>query len=445
MGLATPDKISSLQRKLYTKSKQEPEFRFYSLIDKVCRKDVLRHAYRVVRGKDKAPGVDGVTFEQIEEEGRKEKLLEEIRQELIEEEYQASPVKASEIHKRGGGTRPLGIPTVKDRIVQAAVKIVIEPIFEADMEENAYGFRPERSAWEAIERAHKQVYEADRKQVVDADLKSYFDTIPHDQLLQSVARRIADGSILALINQWLKAPIQEEDEETGNTQVTGGGANKEGTPQGGVISPLLANIYINRLLKTWKQREKSDQLDADLVDFADDFVTLTRGKAEEAREWIKKVIEAMGLKLNEEKTKLRDLEAGEELNFLGYTIGEEIYPPTGKEYIAVKPSRKSIDRFKEQIDLFLQLGSGQSWEDRMKQLRRKRIGWLNYFRYGSTAKMTAELDHYLYEKLYKYLSRLGLKLKGVQVGEAASWLVKNLLNPRKIVKNLNKDPVWDLL
>lgn len=445
MSLATPDNISSFQRKLYTKSKQEPEFRFYSLIDKVYRKDVLCHAYRMVHGKEKAPGVDGVTFEQIEEEGRKEELLEEIHQQLKEETYKADPVRRTEIEKPGGGKRPLGIPTVKDRIVQAAVKIVIEPIFEADMKENAYGFRPDRKAWQAIARVHRQLTKEGKQQVMDADLKEYFDRIPHDQLTKSVARRISDGRILALINQWLKAPVHRESEETGDDQESGPKDNNRGTPQGGVISPLLSNIYINRMLKAWEDQGASDQLEADLVDFADDFVILTRNKAKKAREWTEKVTEAIGLTLNKEKTSLCDVEAGDQFDFLGYTYGKRIFPKNGQEYIAAKPSRESIDRRKEKIRTFLKPGHARSWEEHLKLFRKKLVGWLNYYQYGTLGEMANELGHYIRERLRKYLDRLGISF-GVRVRKVVHWLMENMLGPWVILKDLKEqDTVWDLL
>src|SRR5262249_33057262 len=229
MSLTTPDKILSLQRKLYCKAKAEPAFRFYVLYDKICREDILQHAYRMARANAGAPGVDGVTFEQIEEG-----WLAGLREELVLKTYRPDPVRRGVIPTPGGGARPLGIPSIRDRVIQTAAKIMLEPIFEADFEDNAYGYRPARGAADAV----KDVYRHLRRgytDVVDADLSRYFDSIPHCELLKSVARRVADGAVLRLIKLWLKAPIEERDGD-GKRRMVGGKRNKRGTPQGGVIT-----------------------------------------------------------------------------------------------------------------------------------------------------------------------------------------------------------------
>ena len=254
MSLITPDKIRTLQKKLYLKAKAEPEFRFYQLYDKVWREDILAHAYALACANGGAPGVDGVTFKQIEKEGV-EGWLAGLREELRTKAYRPQPVRRVLIPKPNGGERPLGIPTIRDRVVQTAVKIVIEPIFEADLEPNAYGYRPQRSATDAIREVHKALCDG-HTDVVDADLSKYFDTIPHDALMQCVARRIVDRTILSLIKMWLKAPVEERDGD-GNRRMTGGKGSKHGTPQGGVISPLLANLYMNRFLKYWRITERT--------------------------------------------------------------------------------------------------------------------------------------------------------------------------------------------
>jgi RNA-directed DNA polymerase len=279
MSLTRPDAVRTLQRKLYVKAKAEPEFRFYQLYDKVWRDDILAHAYRQARANAGAPGVDGVTFEQIEEEGC-EAWLAGLREELRAKTYRCQPVRRVLIPKPGGGERPLGIPTIRDRVVQTAVKLVIEPIFEADLEPNTYGYRPQRSATDAIQEVHKLLIDG-YTDVVDADLSKYFDTIPHDELMQCVARRIVDRMILSLIKMWLKAPVEERDRD-GTRRMTGGKASQHGTPQGGVISPLLANLYINRFLKFWRLQEKTRAFRAHVVSYADDFVILSRGHAAEA-------------------------------------------------------------------------------------------------------------------------------------------------------------------
>lgn len=249
MSLMTPERIRTLQRKLYGKAKAEPEFRFYQLYDKVWRDDIPAYAYVCARDNRGAPGVDGVTFAMIEEEGR-EAWLAALREELRTKTYRPQPVRRVTIPKPGGGERPLGIPTIRDRVVQTAVKLVIEPIFEADLEPNTHGYRPGRSAMDAVRAVHGLLRQGYTDEV-DADLSKYFDTIPHDELIQCVARRIVDRQILALIKMWLKSPVEETDRD-GTRRITGGKSNTTGTPQGGVISPLLANLYINRFLKHWR-------------------------------------------------------------------------------------------------------------------------------------------------------------------------------------------------
>ena len=247
MSLTTPTRIRTLQRKLYRKAKAEPAYRFYVLYDKICREDILHHAYALARANAGAPGVDGVTFAQIDLSGREEWLA-RLREELVLKTYRSDPVRRVSIPKPNGGERPLGIPTIRDRVVQTAAKLVLEPIFEADFEDNAYGYRPVRGAIDAVKEVRRLICRG-YTDVVDADLSKYFDSIPHSELMKSVARRIADGQVLRLIKLWLKAPIEERDGH-GKRRMSGGKGNARGTPQGGVASPLLANIYMNRFLKT---------------------------------------------------------------------------------------------------------------------------------------------------------------------------------------------------
>jgi RNA-directed DNA polymerase len=239
VSLATPDGVRRLQRKLYVKAKQEPEFRFYLLYDKVCRDDILAHAYRLARAARGAAGVDGVRFEDIEAAGV-EPWLAALGKELRERTYRPAPVRRVMIPKPGGGERPLGIPTIRDRVVQTAAKLVLEPIFEADFEDSAYGYRPRRSAQDAVRAVHTALREG-YTEVVDADLSKYFDTIPHHELLQSVARRVTDRHVLHLVKMWLTVPIEERDAD-GRRRMSGGKRSTRGTPQGGLLTPRTQKV-----------------------------------------------------------------------------------------------------------------------------------------------------------------------------------------------------------
>src|SRR5213082_390639 len=282
MSLTTPSRIRELQSKLYRKAKNEPGFRFYQLYDKVYREDILSHAYELARANHGAPGVDGQSFEGIESRGLGE-WMNGLREELRSKTYKPQPVRRVMIPKPGGGERPLGIPTIRDRVVQSAAKLVLEPIFEADLDPAAYGYRPGRSGADAIQKVHKLVCEG-YTDVVDADLSKYFDTIPHSELMQCVARRIVDRDMLHLIKMWLKVPVEERD-ENGKPRVSGGKGSTCGTPQGGVVSPLLANLYMNRFLKYWRITGRGEAFQAQVINYADDFVILSRRSAAEALNW----------------------------------------------------------------------------------------------------------------------------------------------------------------
>src|SRR6202047_140953 len=325
MNLTTPDKIRNLQRKLYCKAKAEPIFRFYLLYDKICREDILVHAYRLARLNAGAPGVDGMTFARIEKQGL-EAWLAGLRAELVSKTYRPDPVRRMMIPKANGGERPLGIPTIRDRVIQTAAKIVIEPIFEADFEDNAYGYRPARGAVDAVKEVNRHICRG-YTDVVDADLSKYFDTIPHGDLIKSVARRIVDRHVLRLIKLWLKAPIEEKDGD-GGRRIVGGKSNARGTPQGGVASPLLANIYMNRFLKYWRLTGRGEAFCAHVVAYADDFVILSRGRATEALAWTKAGMTRLGLTLTEAKTSLKNARQ-DRFASLGYSFGPHFYKGNG--------------------------------------------------------------------------------------------------------------------
>jgi RNA-directed DNA polymerase len=391
MSLETPEKIRTLQKKLYLKAKAEPDFRFYLLYDKVWRADILEHAYELACENDGAAGVDGVTFDKIEAAGLQE-WLSGIEKALRERTYRPDPVRRVMIPKPNGGERPLGIPTIRDRVVQTAVKLVIEPIFEADLEPNAYGYRPRRGAGDAVEAVH-DLLRRGFTDVVDADLSKYFDTIPHDQLMRSVARRIVDKDILRLIKMWLKAPVEETDKD-GRKRLTGGKRNKQGTPQGGVISPLLANLYMNRFLKHWRLTEQGRKLRAHVIAYADDFVILSRGYAAEAKAWAGAVMTRLGLSLNEAKTSLCNAWK-ERFDFLGYSFGPHYSRKDGRRYLGASPSKKSVARLKPRISAILRRGNNEPWADVCSKLNRMLKGWSGYFDYGTCTPAYCAIDHHV--------------------------------------------------
>ena len=401
MSLATPEKIRTFQRKLYLAAKQKPTQRFHALYDKVHRSDMLNHAYALCRANGGAPGVDGMTFEMIESGGR-EDWLKRMQEELRTKTYEPQAVRRVMIPKPGGGERPLGIPTIRDRVVQMAAKLVMEPIFEADFDEGAFGYRPKRSAQQAIKTVHDALLSG-RTDVVDADLSKYFDTIPHDALLKSVARRIVDRALLALIKAWLKVPVQETDDQ-GRTRISGGKNTKQGTPQGGVISPLLANIYMHRYLRAWRERGKAQQYDATIVNYADDFVILSRSKARDALEWTKQVMERIGLKLNETKTRLCNARQGS-FNFLGYTFGPERFRKDGHWYLGAKPSKKAIQRLKDKIGDVLRQGVVDPWQEVRDRLNRMLAGWSQYFSYGTLLMAYRAIDNHVQQAVRRFLTR----------------------------------------
>ncbi|MBU4173834.1 MAG: group II intron reverse transcriptase/maturase [Actinobacteria bacterium] len=407
-SLATPESLRKLQRKLYHKAKQEEEYRFYTLYDKVYREDSMAHAYRLCRANGGAPGVDGQTFADIESQGL-EPWLTELAEEVKAERYRPQPVRRVMIPKPDGvSERPLGIPTIRDRVVQTTAKLVLEPIFEADFKDAAYGYRPRRSAIEAVGKVHQALIEG-RTEVLDADLAGYFDTIPHAELMKCVARRISDGKMLHLINMWLKSPVEETDDR-GRKRYTGGKKATKGTPQGGVISPLLANIYMHRYIKAFYEHGLDKRYGAVLVNYADDFVVLCRHGAREIHAITKAWMKEIGLTLNEDKTRVLNAHSGE-FDFLGYTFKSLYWKPTGSRYLGVEPSKKAVKRLKQNVYNLLRPGNTEPWGEVVEELNRKLGGWNNYFCYGTLTRVRREVDYYVLNRVRHFHKRRS-KLSG---------------------------------
>ena len=402
ISLSRWEKVEDLRAKLNGKAKAKPKFRFYSLHDKVFRMDFLEAAYAQCKSNDGAPGVDGVTFEDIEARGVGAYLA-ELSHELKDLNYRPQAVRRKMIEKTGqpGKFRPLGIPTIRDRIVQQSVKLLLEPIFEADFTDNAYGYRPGKSALDAIRDVseglrHRQV------NVVDGDVSKYFDTIPHDDLMRSVERRIADHKILWLIRQWLKAPVHET--TAGKTEITGGKGTRVGTPQGGVISPLLANIYFRRFLLAWEQNGYGQKFQSRIVNYADDFVILCEHSAQAAQAKAKQLLERIGLTLNAGKTRV--VRAWQEsFDFLGYTFGVQ-YGRDGREHLGKKPSLKSQQRYRDRVRALTAADQTcKRPETVAAALKALTQGFWGYFSAGATQDARRALDAYQAERMLNWAQR----------------------------------------
>jgi|AntAceMinimDraft_3_1070362.scaffolds.fasta_scaffold11343_2 group II intron reverse transcriptase/maturase len=399
--LITPNRIRTLQRKLYCKAKQEADFRFYSLYDKVYREDILSHAYHLVRANKGAPGIDGVSFEFIKEGKGEITFLRKLGQELREKRYQCQAVRRVWIPKPDGSQRPLGIPTIRDRVVQQALKLVIEPVFEADFCDCSYGFRPKRSAHDAVDAISKALLTG-YCQVIDADLSKYFDTIPHAKLLAVVAERINDKAVLSLIKQWLKAPVIEE--ANGKRRTIGGGkGNRLGTPQGGVISPLLANLYLHLLDRIWVRRNLTRRYGAHLVRYADDLVILCKGRVDAPMQMVKMVLDKCDLRINEKKTSIVNARK-EGFDFLGFSFQMRRSHRSGNVYPHVEPSKRSVTRVKAKVKSLTNRRRTPiplPWLiDEVNDVVR---GWSAYFHYLHSTKVMNRVKWFTEESVRKHL------------------------------------------
>lgn len=400
-NLATPLSVQKLQKALHAKAKDEPSCRFHALYDKLYREDVLRHAYQCCRANRGAPGVDGVRFEDIEAAGV-EPWLGELAKTLREKTYRAEAIRRVYIPKPNGKLRPLGIPTIRDRVVQMAMVLVLGPIFEADLPPQQYAYRPDRNAHDAIQQVHS-LLKTGHTQVVDADLAAYFDSIPHAELMKSVARRIVDRQVLHLIKMWLEVPVEETDERGGKRRTTRCRDEKRGIPQGSPLSPLLANLYMRRFVLGWQRKGFEARFKARVVTYADDLVICCKGSAAQALEALRLVMGQIKLAVNEEKTRVCRV-PDETFDFLGYTFGRCYSPRTGRAYFGTRPSRKSIRRVVERLhaetDQRTAVLDTALIVQRINQLLQ---GWAGYFCLGQVSPSYRALDRYTLRRFRRWL------------------------------------------
>jgi group II intron reverse transcriptase/maturase len=401
MSLTTPESVQKLQAALHDKAKKSPDFRFYALYDKVYRKDVLTFAYQSCKANGGAAGVDNQTFEDIEAYGA-ERWLDELTQELKSQKYRPLPVRRVYIPKPGGQQRPLGVPAIRDRAVMMAAVLVLDPIFEADLQPEQYAYRRGRSALDAVRHVHKLI-NTGHGEIVDADLAGYFDSLPHSELLKSVARRVVDGVMLHLIKMWLKAPAEETDDRGKKHRNTRNRDEGRGSPQGSPISPLLSNLYMRRFVLGWKKLGHEKRLGATIVNYADDLVICCQGGAEEALATMRTMMTRLKLRMNEAKTRVAKLPE-EKFDFLGYTFGRCYSTKTGRAYLGTVPAKKRVMRICQAISS--ETGHNRTLLDQkvvVAKLNRMMNGWANYFCLGPVSKAYRAVDRHARKRLRQWL------------------------------------------
>lgn len=405
---ATP--LQKLQASLHAKAKREPGFRFYALYDKVYRADVLQEAWKRCRANGGAPGVDEQTFADIEAYGV-ETWLGEVAEELRTKQYEPRPVRRVMIPKESGGERPLGIPVIKDRVVQTALLLILNPIFEADLPDEQYGSRRGRSALDAVQQVHKSI-DTGYREVVDADLSSFFDTIPHAELMQSVARRISDKGVLHLVKLWLVAPVEEKDQRGRVQRTTQNKDTGRGTPQGSPISPLLSNLYMRQFVLDWKQLGHDAEFESRIVNYADDFVILCRRGADRALIAMRDIMQRLKLTVNETKTRVCKVGTGSSqqsagsFDFLGYTFGRLHSPRTGGSYWGARPAKRRVQRVCRRVsDLVGKLPTFLPAEKIIEPVNKLLTGWANYFSYGTTSPAYRAVNRHAVQRVRRWLQR----------------------------------------
>src|SRR5580658_10496877 len=401
VSLTTPASVQKLQTALHDKAKESPDFRFYALYDKVYRKDVLAVAYERCKANGGAAGVDGQTFEDIGKYGV-ERWLDELAQKLKSRTYQPLPVRRVYIPKPDGKQRPLGVPAIRDRTAEMAAVLVLAPIYETDLQPEQYAYRRDRSALDAVRHVHKLI-NTGHGEIVDADLSSYFDTLPHSELLKSVARRVVDGAMLHLIKMWLEAPVEETDERGNKRRSTRNRDEGRGTPQGSPISPLFSNLYMRRFVLGWKKLGHEKRWQAYIVNYADDLVICCRVGAEQALTEMRAMMSKLKLTVNEKKTRVCYLPE-EKFDFLGYTFGRCYSMKRGRVYLGTVPSKKRVQRICRAISD--ETGHDKVWQDSktiVERLNRMMIGWANYFCLGPVSKAYSAVDMHAHRRLRRWL------------------------------------------